>query len=248
MTAADDCTTCPAGSYCIVGVSEITGSCDPGFYCPAGSLDPEEEPCPPGTRRTTNGATAEADCEVCPAGFFCKGGSSSGDDCPAGAYCVAGTAVPTLCPKGTYSASLNLESQDTCSLCDPGRYCDGLGLVAPRDVCDPGFYCISGADTSRPAVDTLNLNGTLMGGPCPAGGYCPAGSNKSTPCPAGSFQNVAGARSNEDCTDCYAGYYCADSASPEATGPCAAGYYCEGAAVNPFQYVTCSEHVATHNI
>ena len=37
--ASTDCTTCPAGSYCSsFGGTAVSGSCQAGYYCPAGSL------------------------------------------------------------------------------------------------------------------------------------------------------------------------------------------------------------------
>ena len=122
--------------------------------------------------------------------------------------------------------------------CDPGFYCDGLGMTHVRAACDPGYYCINGSDTSQPLATDLNVFGGLMGGPCPRGGYCEAGSYEATPCPQGTYQNATGSRSIEECTECYSGYYCANTASPGASGPCAAGYYCTTGAENPYQHVS----------
>jgi len=52
LADALQCTQCPAGSYCQgTGTNNVTGTCAPGYYCPAGS------------------ETAQA--VKCPAGFFC---------------------------------------------------------------------------------------------------------------------------------------------------------------------------------
>jgi hypothetical protein len=238
LQSSSQCTDCPAGQYCVPGQSLITGYCDAGFYCPSRSSGPTQEPCPAGFRRTSTGARSSSDCTTCLAGSYCPEGSSVGLACPQGAYCPAGSLVPTLCPKGTYGSSTSLLASADCTLCDPGYFCDGLGLIHVRDVCDPGYYCILGADTSQPRSGALNVNGDPMGGPCPRGGYCEAGSWEPTSCPAGTYQNITGSRDIEGCTPCYEGFYCASNAQPEATGPCAGGYYCELGANSPYQHVT----------
>ena len=43
-----ECTICPAGAYCLEGSHNITGYCDPGYYCEAGSDGPFPRPCPGG--------------------------------------------------------------------------------------------------------------------------------------------------------------------------------------------------------
>ena len=35
-----DCVPCPAGDYCLEGVSSTTGGCDPGYYCPSPIINP----------------------------------------------------------------------------------------------------------------------------------------------------------------------------------------------------------------
>lgn len=52
------------------------------------------------------------------------------------------------------------------------------GLAQPSGPCSAAWYCSGGANTSRP------VNGTGMGGLCPAGAYCPAGTAAPLPCPA----------------------------------------------------------------
>ena len=124
-----------------------------------------------------------------------------------------------------------LMSQDDCSACTAGYYCDGLGLAHPTGLCDPGYYCISNAYTSAPP-------GLPTGGLCPKGGYCPPGSSFPTACAEGTFNNYTGGSTQDDCTSCTPGSYCSGSNLPYPTGLCAAGYYCTGGASLPTQFVT----------
>jgi len=64
-----ECVSCDAGKYCFTnGLTEPTGDCREGFFCPGGqSVDnPVNYPCPTGS--------------------YCPAGSSSPDACPAGTY------------------------------------------------------------------------------------------------------------------------------------------------------------------
>ncbi|XP_040122781.1 signal peptide, CUB and EGF-like domain-containing protein 1 [Oryx dammah] len=65
---------------------------------------------------------------------------------------------------------------------------------------------------------------------CPAGYYCPLGTQSPTqhPCPRGTFRERPGARSTQDCRPCPAGQFCSDSGAGKRfpDGPCSAGYYC----------------------
>ena len=60
------------------------------------------------------------------------------DVCPEGHYCPTGTTNPVACPKGTYSNSTGLEAAIDCVKCDPGQYCDQLGLTEPSGPCSAG--------------------------------------------------------------------------------------------------------------
>jgi hypothetical protein len=154
---------------------------------------------------------------VCPAGQFCSGGTSApyalAATCPQGYYCPLATSVPIECPKGTYGNSTALVSAASCTKCDPGYFCDSLGLAAPTGQCAPGFYCISGAVSSTPTDG-------VTGNYCMRGGFCTAGSWTSFGCPAGSFNNQTGSRDASSCFPCTAGFYCIDAAQPAPTGPC----------------------------
>lgn len=60
-----------SGMYCgSEGLADVTGPCDPGYYCPAGqvSATPANYSCQPG--------------------YFCVGGKSAPESCPSGSYQV----------------------------------------------------------------------------------------------------------------------------------------------------------------
>ena len=58
-------------------------------------------------------------------GFYCPGGQIVGNpssyECPAGYFCKAGSSTYTICPSGTYQ---DLTGQSTCKTCLEGFYCD----------------------------------------------------------------------------------------------------------------------------
>lgn len=53
--------------------------------------------------------------------------------------------------------------------------------------CTEGYYCIDTGNT----LATRKI--------CPAGYYCPVGSSGASACPAGSYNEVTGSWSNDDC-------------------------------------------------
>ncbi len=61
--------------------------------------------------------------------------------------------------------------------------CSGsLGLTGP---CAEAYYCRGGSTTATP-------QGSSVGGVCPPGAYCPAGTREPLLCPAGTFSNNTG--------------------------------------------------------
>ena len=85
----NDCQPCPEGMYCnIIGASEPTGFCWPGFYCTANSTVPNQLACPAGmfcesgvhrpiacpsgTFRNITHGTKKSDCFNCTGGKYCK--------------------------------------------------------------------------------------------------------------------------------------------------------------------------------
>ncbi|XP_055369802.1 uncharacterized protein si:ch211-286b4.4 [Betta splendens] len=217
---------CSAGYYCAGGATEAkptdgeTGSiCPPGTYCAEGSEEPEL--CPAGTFSPEQGATGEAGCQPCTAGFYCRGPGlrtptgpcSQGHwcppgqtvatalPCPRGHFCPVGSAAPEPCLPGTYQ---DRDKQAACATCEAGYFCDSR--LGPT-------------------------NASLLR-PCPKGHYCPAGTAlaRQHPCPKGTFNGRQGAGSPADCAPCAAGQYCPSVGLSEPSGPCQAGYWCrEGA-------------------
>ncbi|KAK2847208.1 hypothetical protein Q5P01_010207 [Channa striata] len=239
---------CSPGYYCRGGATEAspmngeTGNiCPPGTYCPEGSEEPEL--CPAGTFSPALGATSEAGCQACTAGFYCKGPGlrvptgpcSQGYWCPPGQtvatalpcppnhFCPQGSRAPEPCPPGTYQ---DREKQAVCSICKAGYYCD---------------------------IRLGRANSSLLR-PCPKGHYCPAGTSlpNEHPCPVGSFNSRQGTDSPAGCTPCAAGQYCpsvglskpAGTTAPivcpegswsnssglswqEDCKPCVGGFYCD---------------------
>ena len=58
------CLMCDPGHYCAqVGLVEVSGDCDGGFYCTFGATGPEP----------TDGVTGD----ICPVGFHCPAGSAT---------------------------------------------------------------------------------------------------------------------------------------------------------------------------
>nr|XP_006821767.1 PREDICTED: uncharacterized protein LOC100369099 [Saccoglossus kowalevskii] len=246
------CDECTPGKYCSsVGLQEVSGDCQAGYYCLAGS--------------NTSTPTPE---------------SGMGDVCPVGYYCPAGTVGPYEypCGNGTYNNVTQAMSVDDCLDCPPGEVCEGMALVGPTGLCAAGYYCTRAAYTKYP--DALLDAGTgaicpmghycPQGSPapkrceggyytnitgqeecfdcpagfycadgetllqCPRGNYCPqnTGGNEFIPCPRGYYNPDLGLASEDQCLPCAPGKYCtalgaSDFQSINASaGPCDAGYYC----------------------
>ena len=110
------------------------GECQPGYYCPAGSSDPQ--PCPGGWY--CQFAQLDTPTSLCSPGYYCLERSSTatpadgstGDICPAGFYCGEGVAWPTPCEPGTYSPSTGNRNETDCIQCDLGEYCGEYNLTA----------------------------------------------------------------------------------------------------------------------
>lgn len=104
---------CPAGTFgsdLMLTSPTCSGDCSPGFYCPAGSLNPIQCPigyyCPDGIMK-----------EPCPAGSY---GSSTGlrdrecsGKCQPGHYCPSGSESSNAhkCPKGVVSSNFLILSR-----------------------------------------------------------------------------------------------------------------------------------------
>ncbi|PFH35772.1 hypothetical protein BESB_054230 [Besnoitia besnoiti] len=226
----NDGPSCAAGFHCAGGSRSIAplsteqggGICRKGYFCKAGTAQPQE--CPRGTYNPNVGASSDADCLDCPAGqycsdsgletptgaclkgFFCPAKSeapdSVGNSCTAGQYCPSGSERAKACPGGTFQDS---ETAAACS------------------TCPAGYACPAGSAA-----------GAVTGQLCDKGHYCPEGSSSKTqyPCPPGFYNPTQGARSLEDCKLCPPGKFCDKFGLSEPTGDCSAGLYCAGGATS----------------
>jgi hypothetical protein len=93
LTAAE----CPQGAL-------VETDCDAGHYCPKGTENPKQWPCPPGTYTAATNLKAEAECTECPETKACPIGTVTPKDCADGHYCPLGTwfTVQFPCEAGTY--------------------------------------------------------------------------------------------------------------------------------------------------
>ena len=233
------CLTCANGTYCAEGSSSNTNICRPGYYCPAGTTEEFEHPCPAGTYLPTQGAWRALECLACPPGYWCPVGSSDPVACPEGTYnpnngsasehqCVACTAgfacpLPTMsdgsavpCAVGHYCPSGT--TFPTQYQCPNGTYTDSTSLTRPEDctVCPPGSACPMGSGGVEHPPE-----------PCAAGHYCTAGTYYSTQhqCPPGTYTPRTNLTGKHECNTCPAGMYCIGGEA-QPSGACAVGHYC----------------------
>ena len=80
----------------------------------------------------------------------------------------SGSAAGLPCPVGTYGHKRGLTNETDCAPCDPGKYCDVVGLNSPAGDCTAGHYCLLGAEHAAPIGETWGYY-------CPEGHYCPTG-------------------------------------------------------------------------
>lgn len=138
-TLEEGCTLTPSRYYSTIASIAPSGLCSPGYYCPIGSSSPHEVPCPSRTYLPDFGGESKDQCSICTAGGYCLEGAANPTVCPKGYYCVSGISAPLPCLPGTYSNQTGLLSSSDCQACDPGKYCDGYALVAPRGYSSSGI-------------------------------------------------------------------------------------------------------------
>ena len=101
-----DCIDCPTGYYCMDrGLYEVTGPCKAGHICYLNALDDD----PVYNNDSSSGLTI----------------ITWGDRCHPGYYCPEGTTYMIPCPEGTYRQYYSGASVSDCTICDPGKYCEG---------------------------------------------------------------------------------------------------------------------------
>ena len=116
-------------------------ACTAGSYCPHGSAAGTF--CPPGSTSASTSLTSAEECDTCPAGHYCVGGSQ------------------TSCGRSTYNPLVGQAMQTACRSCPPNSVTRGIAAASAADcVCIAGYY------NHRPA------NATVECIPCPAGSSC----------------------------------------------------------------------------
>ncbi|XP_014845642.1 PREDICTED: uncharacterized protein LOC106919650 isoform X3 [Poecilia mexicana] len=252
-SSPDACSPCPAGMFCSqFGLSQPSGLCQEGYFCPAGSTSPNS------TESQSN--------------------STNHHLCPSGHYCPSGSGHPLPCPVGSLAISQGLKAAEECPPCPPGLYCDSpamsdLSVALP---CRAGYVCLSGSSSPSPSDGSHGYPcpagyscpvgsarevpceaGTYSPAPgaarclacprgtlcpssatrepstCPAGHFCPAGTVVPQACPIGTFNNQTGAHSLSACLPCPSGVYCSLRGASAPHAPCLQGYFCQGGATVP---------------
>ncbi|KAL0973027.1 hypothetical protein UPYG_G00197910 [Umbra pygmaea] len=249
-SSIDSCSPCPPGLYCSgEGLASPTGLCAAGFYCPfdfssttpyaflcpKGHYCPEGSPlalpCPTGEYQPNRGSDA---CIPCRPGFYCEE-AIVGEPwpCPAHAYCPAATMVPQMCPNGTFTPTEvgGLQEAQECLPCPPGRFCRA-GKIQGR--CAAGYLCVSGSSEFTPQGPQSNWShckwGMQCAGPCPAGFYCPEGTEKAEVCPNNTIRVSPGAAALNDCLPCPPKRWCKQG--DPVLHLCPSGHYCDGLSSN----------------
>ena len=252
MGAENTTGLCAAGYYCpngSVSSSPIDFICPVGLHCPVGSAVPIS--CESGY--FTN-STGQSECQVCPERYYCVPVNTSQPDfslgifpCPQGYHCPNKTGLDWQpCPRGTFSNTSGLANEEECTPCLGGYYCSDLSQTEVSGICSGGFFCTSGVDTPTPILSELYENQTYfpssnismiscplhrgVGDICPPGHFCPPQTAHPFPCPAGTYNFVAG---QDSCIECPAGYYCPDATIDFSLTSCPPGSYCPTG--SPFQ-------------
>ena len=86
-----DCIQCKSGMACPkLALTAPSVMCSAGFYCPAGSRQPNEtvNACPAGTYTDYHNLTADVECDPCPVGQACEAGTGGKQKPPQA--CAAG--------------------------------------------------------------------------------------------------------------------------------------------------------------
>ncbi|XP_077467725.1 uncharacterized protein LOC144083617 [Stigmatopora argus] len=252
-SSLEACQPCPAGMFCSqLGLSQPSGLCQAGYYCPSGSTSSNSSEYQSNSTRS----------HICPSGYFCP----------------AGTKNPIPCPAGSFSISSGLKGVEDCLPCPPGKFCDRPASTDLADAlpCYAGYVCLSGSSSPTPSDGSHGypcppghscpvgsagalpcMPGTYSPAPgateclvcprgmtcsslatlepvvCPLGHYCPAGAALPQACPLGTFNNQTGAHSRSACVACPPGLYCGTYGASSPQGSCLEGFSCQSGAVGP---------------
>lgn len=229
------CEACLEGTYCPTAGTTTGISCPAHHYCPTGTMDYSNFPCPPGTYSESTGLHSASQCLNCTVGSYCPGDVS-----------------PIMCPAGTYNAFDSGSSLSICRLCEAGYSCPQPGMTHMTTLCSPGYYCPQGTvyPTQNPCPagtysDSSNLVSVFGCSQCPErfsseagstsstltscrpGSYCPTGTafGNEIPCPAGTYSNSTHLKSSMECSPCPPGSFCSGG-QVTVSGICPPGYFC----------------------
>jgi hypothetical protein len=188
VLSAQSYTLCPATTYNpVVGASTSAAClpCGPGYACPKGSVERNNNP-------------------SCAQGTYVSGGTCAA--CPAGAFCPAGALIPTSCAAGTFSAAANAAA---CTAASAGSFVGSSGQ-STQSQCPIGTYSPSTGASACAACaagtyDNVALGRTSPCGACPANSYCPTATSQLS-CPANTV-SPAGSATALRC-QCNNGYAC----------------------------------------
>lgn len=113
ITTMESPPECVAGYYCTRGSSSGTSTvCTAGNYCPANTPSATSYPCPAGTYSSLTGLIDQSQCDECPLGHYCPGGSTA----------------PSACRVGTYQPETSAIDAGACLACEPGWACPTTGM------------------------------------------------------------------------------------------------------------------------
>ncbi|VFV21172.1 Hypothetical predicted protein [Lynx pardinus] len=212
--AKGSCEPCPAGFYCEASGTGLTAGgpslCLQGYFCPPGSHSATAHPCPRGTFGPRRGASAELDCELCPAGMFCssEGLSQPSGLCHSAHYCTGGAVSPTpLKHKNIDCPNPTLMPQRRDKVEAPG--------LSGNDICPPGFFCPRGTGSPMPC-----LPGSYSSAP----GL--ASEDQCQPCPPGHYCSNPGLSHVPEAELCDAGYICLGGSAVPSPSDGTHGYRC----------------------
>ena len=184
------CTACIAGYYQSQYAKSSCIDCAAGFIAPeAGTAECQE--CLHGTFDYNN------TCELCPVGYSSHDGNTTCFACAGDQYTVRGVGTCMACPLNSTSAVAR--GLDDC-LCNAGYFKFSSSLDAFCLPCEPGYF--SGANQTACVI-------------CGTASYCPGGL-PSIPCPLGTYSNVSGLASADQCAECPADYFCQSITDLEA--------------------------------
>ena len=169
---------------------------------------------------STEGATSETQCSLCPIGKSspATGLPSSCESCQSGRYAPA-------------------EGYAQCAICDPGTACEEE--ATEMQSCSAGSFSGAGAGTCTTCSEGTHASADESSAcvTCNAGKYCPEGATEELLCPKGKYSNngagsciscSAGSFSDSpdgptECLTCDAGTFCPSEATTEE--PCPAGRF-----------------------